>query len=399
MASKRLIAVDSWRLLRRDGARGLGHRALRAAHRRWGQPNLDFPLLPGDIASSDALTQAGPRTPRDRSQPLTIGWLTVPPAAGSGGHTTMFRVVEALERAGHTCVLYLYDRYHGDLRRRRDVIRSCWPQIKAEVRDVDGGVAGVDALVATSWDTAHLVMRQRDAVRRCFYFVQDYEPYFYPHGSEYALAEDTYRFGFHGLTAGRWLATMLSARYDMPCDFFEFGADTDVYRYTPAERDGVVFYAKPNVARRGYELGVEVLREFARRHPSAPIHLFGEDVSGLPFTATSHGSLTPERLNALYNTCRVGLSLSFTNVSLVPWELLSSGVVPVVNDAEHNRMVLDNECVSWALASVGALADAMSETYERYTPEVGSQCAASVEKASWTDAADAMVAAIERETP
>src|SRR5689334_10120771 len=35
-------------------------------------------------------------------QPLTVGWVCTPPSAGSGGHTTMFRMVAALEAHGHT---------------------------------------------------------------------------------------------------------------------------------------------------------------------------------------------------------------------------------------------------------------------------------------------------------
>ena len=394
----RLVAGDSWRLLRCHGAAGLGRRVLRSAYQRWCPDDLSFPLRPGELVSAEQVPRAVAASSQ-RSEPLTIGWVTVPPGRGSGGHTTMFRVIEALERAGHTCVLYVYDRYEGDLRRRESVVRSWWPQIRAELRDIHDGVNGVDALVATSWETAHLAARHAASVRRCFYFVQDFEPYFYPQGSEYAFAEDTYRFGFHGLTAGRWLSTILSDRYGMSCDWFEFGADTDVYCNLGAgrDRDGVVFYAKPSVPRRGYQLGVESLLEFSRRHPKAPIHLFGHPVQDLPFAMTSHGSLTPAQLNDLYNTCRVGLSLSFTNVSLIPWELLASGVVPVVNDADHNRIVLDSDRVSWAAPTITGLADAMSSAYERYSTEIGNACSSSVAAASWADAGAAMVAAIERE--
>ena len=73
-----------------------------------------------------------------------------------------------------------------------------------------------------------------------------------------------------------------------------------------------------------------------------PIHLYGEPAGRLPFAATEHGLLPPEQLNTLYNRCIAGLVLSATNVSLVPHEMLAAGCIPVVNDAEHNRIVLDN---------------------------------------------------------
>ena len=87
---------------------------------------------------------------------------------------------------------------------------------------------------------------------------------------------------------------------------------------------------------------------FSRRHPEVDIHLFGRSVRRPPFAATDHGLLTPQQLNRLYNRCIAGLVLSATNVSLVPHEMLAAGCIPVVNDAEHNRVVLDNPHVAYA---------------------------------------------------
>ena len=36
------------------------------------------------------------------------------------------------------------------------------------------------------------------------YFVQDFEPLFYPMGSDYLLAENTYRKGLYHITTGAW---------------------------------------------------------------------------------------------------------------------------------------------------------------------------------------------------
>ena len=390
-------AQDARYIAEREGLAGIAQRAARVGARRLGGDRYEFALLPGDAISSDALPDLRQGMP-PAGRPLRIGWIMVPPAPGSGGHTTAFRLVEALERAGHTCVLYLYDRYGGRTAGREAVIRSYWPGVRAEVRDIHDGVGGADALVATSWQTAHLAARLQGSVHRCFYLVQDFEPYFYPHGSEYALAEDTYRFGFVGLTIGDWLSTLLTTSYGMECTPLDFGVDREIYRYDPTTpRDGVVFYAKPTVARRGYALGMEALAEFARRHPVAGIHLFGESASRQRFSFIDHGSVRPAQLAELYNTCRVGLSLSFTNISLIPWELLGCGVVPVINDAEHNRVVLNNERVRWAAPTIGGLADAMSSAYEAYSPSVGRSCASSVTQARWQVSQARAVDVIERQ--
>ena len=308
----------------------------------------------------------------------------------------MFRVIEGLERAGHDNRLYLYDVYFGDVKQHERVIRDNWGGTTASVDSV-GSDMEADIWIATSWQTAHVLASRPQLAGRRMYFVQDFEPFFYPRGALYALSEDTYRFGFTGITAGAWLAEELSDAFGMHCHPFGFGADTEIYSPQRSEpRDGVVFYTKPTVARRGHELGILALEQFARARPEVPIHLFGDPIERLPFEAERHGRLRPQELNVLYNRCRVGLSLSFTNVSLIPWELLASGVVPVVNDAHHNRVVLDSDGVEWSPASPTALALTMQTAYDAYDLASSPQrLARSVAGAQWSASAESVVAFIE----
>ena len=149
----------------------------------------------------------------------------------------------------------------------------------------------------------------------------------------------------------------------MAADPFEFGCDLDVYRLSeaapPAERHGVCFFARRSTPRRAFDLGSLALEVFARRHPDVDIHLFGDPVGRLPFPAIDHGVVTPAELADLYSRCVAGLVLSATNVSLVPHEMLAAGCIPVVNDADHNRVVLDNDHVAYAPATPHDLADAL----------------------------------------
>lgn len=397
-----MAAARAWRIARRDGAGALAGRVTRKARDRFGTvAAAEVMLDPDDVADSAAV--AAPAVPAVTG-PLTVGWVALPPGPGSGGHTTMFRIMRSLTDAGHRCVLYLYDPRGCDLAKHTETVHSGWPWLRAELRDAAAGLSGVDALVATSWETAHVLATRAAAVpAHRFYFVQDYEPFFYPVGAQYALAEDTYRFGFHGLTAGGWLADELAARHGMAADAFPFGADTGVYHLDEPlglagrGRTGVAFYARPSVARRGYQLGIQALELFARRHPEVEIHLFGDRVRRPPFPATSHGKLSTVDLNRLYNRCHAGLTLSFTNVSLLPWELLAAGAVPVVNDAPHNRRVLSNPSVRWARPTPRALADALHEVVT--DPEPGRRAAAAsatVQDVSWNAAGRAVVKAIER---
>jgi O-antigen biosynthesis protein len=268
-------------------------------------------------------------------------------------------------------------------------MRAWWPALKAEIRDAAEGIADSHAIFATSWETAYPVLTSPAKGAR-MYLVQDYEPLFYAAGSNALLAQATYRFGFHGLTAGRWLAGMLEREYGMSTDWFDFGCDLERYRLDlHAQRTGVCLYSRPSTPRRAFELASAALDLFAERHPEVDIHLYGESPRGLPFAATDHGLLAPDELNALYNRCVAGLVLSATNVSLAPHEMLAAGCIPVVNDAEQNRMVLDNPEVVYAPATPFDLANALSALVERPLEErrtAAQTAAASVADASWQDA-------------
>ncbi|GAA4675500.1 glycosyltransferase family 4 protein [Phytohabitans rumicis] len=384
-------------VLKRDGARGLAQRAARVAYRRMGAADLENPLDFDNLTDSRGLKLVVPDRRPAKGTPLTIGWVSTPPAPGSGGHTTLFRMVEGLEAAGHKCVLYLYDRYHGDPGRHEQTIRRFWPKMRAEVRSVTDGLAPIDAYVASGWETAHLIASAAVPTRR-LYFVQDFEPWFYPLGSHHVLAEDTYRFGFRAITVGPMLAHLLQEKYGVTAAVAEFGVDTGIYRLTnPDRRTGVVFYARRETARRGFELGVLALREFHRRHPDHEIHLFGDPNARVPFPATNHGVLRPAALAELYNRCAAGIALSFTNLSLVPDEMLACGMLPVVGQSGgYSEASIDNPYIGWAQPTPFGIADALSDAVGPDAP-LPTVVAGSVRTTPWEVAQRVVVDVIEDE--
>jgi glycosyltransferase involved in cell wall biosynthesis len=379
------------RLLGSEGPSGVAVRLL--ARATSGLQPAGYGSLPvdrDDLARASEIVASVRSTPEPIpwrvDEPLRVAWVCGTPGEGSGGHTTMFRMVAALERAGHTCTVYVHDRHGWDIDQHRRGIRGWWPSVRAEVRDLKAGIEDAHVIMATSWDTAYPVLTSPARGARC-YFVQDFEPAFHPAGSVALLAEATYRFGFHGVTAGRWLAQLLQRDYGMPADHFDFGADLDRYKLDgAAERAGVCYFCRPSTPRRAHELAVVALDLFAARHAEVTIHTYGERPRGLPFATTDHGLMTPDQLGALYRGCVAGLVLSATNVSLIPHEMLACGCIPVVNDAEHNRIVLDNENVSYAPATPLDIAEALSGLVSRPTPEAlmaARAAAESVETISW----------------
>jgi len=357
-------------------------------------------LLPSDVVDSGSLRLPFPARRPALGQPLKIAWVSSPPSPGSGGHTTMFRMIEALEQAGHKCTLALYNPTDSDLADRVRIIRECWPRVRAEVRPLVAGLAGHDAAVATAWQTAHALAKYGTNPMRRLYFVQDYEPYFYPHGARYALAEDTYHFGFRVIALGKMVADRLAGESHVASDCVPFGCDTATYHLVESgPRNGVVFYAMPGTPRRGYSLNRMALEQFNLAHPDVPIHAYGSGrPSDFSFPVTWHGRLRPDELNALYSRTVAGLSMSFTNISLVAEEMLAAGCIPVVNDAEDARADLDNPFVAWTRPAPIAIAERLGELLAAADVEDRARQAAESVRPDWSAAQSGVLRVIENET-
>jgi glycosyltransferase involved in cell wall biosynthesis len=391
---------QSRRLLSSEGWSGVSAR-LRSRAAQWIDPpgTQPLPLCHADAIRAAEIAASPPPLLYEADRPLQIAWVCVPQAAGAGGFTTILRLIGAFEQAGHRCTLYLHDRHGWSLRRHELTMRAWWPALQAPIRDAAAGIDDAHAIFATSWETAYQV-RLSPAAGARMYLVQDFEPAFHPAGSLSLLAQATYEFGFHGLTAGRWLAIRLQREYGMQADHFDLGADLAHYcLQADRPRQGVCMYARPSTPRRAVELGIAALALFARRHPEVEIHLYGERIRRLPFPARQHGLLHPAQLNELYNRCIAGLCLSATNVSLVPLEMLAAGCIPVLNDAASSRIVLENPQVRYAPATPFDLAGELSALVQRSSAECQAAARAaadSVRGARWQDAGEVAIGAVMR---
>jgi hypothetical protein len=350
--------------IRREGVRDAAQRVVNRMYQGLAVAELEFPLRPGDIADSRRLSLPVPGSAPGRDRPARIGWLSTPPSPGSGGHTTLFRMVQEVEAQGHECVLFLYDRHGGQIERHASVIREHWPKLRSRIVDAASGVDDVDACVASGWQTAHvLAARTAHSALRRLYFIQDYEPYFYPRGSLYALAEDSYQFGFRHIALGSMVERLLRSEAGVDSEMVEFGCDTSVYSLTNrGSRSGVVMYEKPGNDRRGFLLARLALERFHREHPEHPIHVYGGTGSQWSIPVIRHGRLDPAQLNALYNQHIAGIAMSFTNISLVAEEMLAAGMIPVVNDSDLAKADLAHPEAVWASPTPAGIADALART-------------------------------------
>jgi hypothetical protein len=82
-----------------------------------------------------------------------------------------------------------------------------------------------DAGIATLWGTAYFLLRF-NKTRRKFYFIQDYEPLFYPAGSISAQVEATYRFGYYGIANTPTIKRIYEEQYGGKAEYFLPCVDT-----------------------------------------------------------------------------------------------------------------------------------------------------------------------------
>ncbi len=322
-----------------------------------------WPLLKNEILELEQKSPKKQRSLPKRTPPFDLNWVVPAVSSSSGGQADIFRAIKYLTQKGHDCRIYIFDPMErSSLKEQKEIIEKRYRGVGSKIFYNSKKIDDCDAIFATHWLTAYKVANFRGQGNK-YYYAQGYEPHTQPMGYLSFLAEQTYSFGLKGIVLGEWLAETLSEEYGMRCDYFDFGYDPDEYFLVNSQpRTDILFYAQPNKAHRGFELGIMALELFKAKNPTYKIHLFGEDISRykIPFSYVNHGIVSISELNDLYNRCAAGLSLSFTNISLIPLEMIASGCQPVVNDAYQNRMIKYRKLVSYAKPSPVAIADVLN---------------------------------------
>ncbi len=297
--------------------------------------------------------------------PNTVNWFIPAVGRGSGGHLNIFRFVRYLEQQGFDCRIVITNAPGQDPAMVEREIAAWFFPLKARVHIGAEMAPPAHISFATAWHTAYDVRNFQSTRHKC-YFVQDFEPWFFPSGSSGTFAEETYRFGFTGVTAGTWLSTVLDRDYGMTTHAIGFSYDRELYKPLPrrdAAHKRVFFYARPNTPRRAFEMGIMVLAEVVRRLPGTRVVLAGADLSefSIPFPYENPGIVDLADLPELYSQCDAALVLSFSNLSLLPLELMACGVPVVSNRAPYTEWLLTDQNARLERPTVPALASAICD--------------------------------------
>lgn len=288
-----------------------------------------------------------------------IAWFLPTLSKGSGGLNTIFRNAEHLVESGYSCDFFFPPSSglvttEEETRRR---LRSWFDypyesNIYLYETDADDRY---DLIIATFWETAPLVAMQK--CRNKAYFIQDWEPSFYPVSDAYFLAMQSYELGLTPITIGRWLAAKAGHACGRGAFYTDFCADLSIYSDLHMDREeAICAIYQPEKPRRGSKTLIDALRIVKQLNPGLTIYLYGSSSHCPEADFINLGILSKAECNRLYNRCKVGLSMSSTNPSRIPFEMMAAGL-PVVDLAgENTSFDFPGDAICFANASPVSLA-------------------------------------------
>lgn len=298
---------------------------------------------------------------------LRITWIIPDFVPGAGGHMTIFRIASYLERFGHEVNFLVQNpTVHKTGAAARDTINKHFQPFSgtvelfaAETPEAEG-----DALIATDRFTCYPVQAM-DRFRRKFYFVQDYEPAFYPAGTEALLTEATYHFDFDCLCAGDWLHKRMSEQFGRWSMSWPLAYDSSVYTLATGiierHQNRIAIYARYVTPRRAVELAFMALEILQKRNVEFEVDFFGWPLGRLnvDFPYRDHGILGAQELAHLYRSATIGVVFSATNHSLVNKEMMACGLPVVDLDLETVRSIFPDNTIAFAAPTPDGIATVM----------------------------------------
>lgn len=299
-----------------------------------------------------------------------------------GGVFTIFRFIEKMSAEGVVNRVIIYDNPSFNTAALEKQIKENFPKLKnfeIIIYDLNGqtvdDIPESDISFCSFWTSAYLLLKFNKTKRK-YYFIQDYEPLFYPGGSTYALAESTYRFGMRGLVNTPGLLAAINSRHGMEGISFVPAVDQSIYhpeiKKKPNKKVRIFFYARPNNPRNAFNLGILIIKQLIKKYGKdieiiTAGAVWDEGAFGLRGKITNLNLLgSLEEVAALYRSCDIGFVYMLSkHPSYQPFEFMASGVATVTNNNEDNLWLLkDGENCLIAEPSPAAMAEKIGHLVE-----------------------------------
>ena len=307
-----------------------------------------------------------PIRPADMNR-LDITWVIPDFMPGAGGHMTIFRIASHLEKFGHNVRLLVQNpSVHKSGAAALETINKHFQPFSGYVELFQGRTpdAEGDALIATDRFTCYAV-NAMDRFTRKFYFVQDFEPSFYPAGTEALLSEATYHYDFDCLCAGEWLHRKMSDQFGRWSMSWPLAFDGAVYNLGQGEgirrKNRIALYARYVTPRRAVELAFMALEILESRDVDFEVDFFGWKLGKLDvdFQYRDLGILESAELAKLYRESTIGVVFSATNHSLVNREMMACGLPVIDLNLDTVRSIFPAGTIALADPTPEGIADVM----------------------------------------
>ena len=323
--------------------------------------------LPKEIKDKQELRRSFmyPLLPKEDNGKKKIAWVIPHPGKGSGGHRTIIQNVNALIRAGYECDIFVEENGKDTSETVKQKINEWYEPCTAGVFVGFNFQKEYDLLFATGWQTIDFV-RKLDAKKKA-YFIQDFEPWFFPMGDQYIITENSYRYGFLPVTIGKWLSYKMQNEFNMASRYFDFGADLNIYKPLDniEKENAICFVYQPEKSRRCDFIGLRALKLVKMMKPDVKIYLYGSNVEAeFEFECENLKIIPIAKCNELYNKCKVGICMSASNPSRIPFEMMAAGLPVVELYRENNIYDLPDEGVLLSEPTPEAIASAIVHLLE-----------------------------------
>lgn len=290
-----------------------------------------------------------------------IAWIIPHPIKGSGGIRTMIQNANYLVTQGYEVDLYIEEDFVNTDDSMKELIVSyygeclCNTYVGIELRKKYDLVFATYSVLTPDYVSTMNVPKKA-------YFIQDFEPWFEPMGGLYLEMERTYKLGFEGISIGNWLANKLSTEFGTHMHSFPFCADLNVYKKLDniKKENAVCFIYQPEKARRCADMGLRALKIVKKLRPKTKIYLYGSDTGDMSSMGFDNLQIMKiDKCNELYNKCSVGLCISSSNPSRIPFEMMAAGLPVVDLYRENNFYDIPEDGVLLADSTPEALATAI----------------------------------------
>lgn len=289
-----------------------------------------------------------------------IAWVIPHPGKGSGGHRTIIQNVNALIRHGYECDIYVEEDWVST---DQDVAKKIDEFYEICAANTYVGIEfrkEYDLLFATGWTTIEFV-KYLDCPMKA-YFIQDFEPWFFPMGDNYLITENSYRLGFKNITIGKWLSHKMIEEYHSTSQYFDFCADLNVYHplKNVKKENAICYIWQPEKPRRCDAIALKALKLVKQMKPDLKIYVYGSNTKNtIDFEVERLGIIPIEECNKLYNKCKLGVCMSASNPSRIPFEMMAAGLPVVELYKENNLYDFPGDGIMLAEPSPEAIATAI----------------------------------------